>query len=192
MSKSCEIQQEFYFCHPKNKFDINKIYNSHFTGSPLWDLFSRESEMIENSWNVSFRHMYQLPLQTHRRFVESVSGVTHVKTTLIRRFLGFLKQIRTSPKAVTRDFLCILQNDVRSTTGNNLRSILLATDKIRVEDLSVEDANCSKLRYHRIPDDEFWKVGYIQELLDIKHSQLQVEGFEVEEIDAILNHICVE
>ena len=44
-----ELQQEFHHFHPETQFKINRIFNSHFTGSSLWDLFSRESRMVENS-----------------------------------------------------------------------------------------------------------------------------------------------
>ena len=58
IDRNNELQQEFFFAHPETKVKVNRIYNTHFTGSPLWDLFSRESEMIENTYNVSIRAMY--------------------------------------------------------------------------------------------------------------------------------------
>ena len=42
IARNCELQQEFFFAHPDSKFELNRIYNSHMTGCPLWDLFSRE------------------------------------------------------------------------------------------------------------------------------------------------------
>ena len=39
IQKNCEIQQEFFFAHPNTKLHIIQIYNCHFTGSPIWDLF---------------------------------------------------------------------------------------------------------------------------------------------------------
>ena len=55
IQKCCELQQEFSFAHPRSRFKANMIFNSHFTGSPLWDLFSDETRKLENSWNVSIR-----------------------------------------------------------------------------------------------------------------------------------------
>ena len=43
IQKNNEINQEFHFSHPNTKIKINSIYNSHFTGSCLWNLFSREA-----------------------------------------------------------------------------------------------------------------------------------------------------
>ena len=38
VNKNNSIMQEFYFARPEIKARINMIYNSHFTGSQLWDL----------------------------------------------------------------------------------------------------------------------------------------------------------
>ena len=42
-TKNMEINREFYFASSETKFKINLIYNSHYTGSPLWNLFNDES-----------------------------------------------------------------------------------------------------------------------------------------------------
>ena len=65
IQKNNDINQEFYFAHPRTKFHLNVIYNSHFSGSSLWNLFGRNVEMLENSWNLSMRIMFDLPLETH-------------------------------------------------------------------------------------------------------------------------------
>ena len=93
------------------------------TGSPIWDLFSAEVIMLENSWNVSFRRMYDLPLQTHRNLVEPVSQQLHLKKLLIKRFLSFIQQIQKSDKILPKQLLNIIVNDTRSITGCNLRRI---------------------------------------------------------------------
>jgi hypothetical protein len=69
INKNIDLNQEFNFCHPSTKVKMNLIYNFDFTGSPVWDLFSSDAIMLENSWNTSVRIMYDLPLQTHRIFI---------------------------------------------------------------------------------------------------------------------------
>jgi hypothetical protein len=77
IQKNNDIMQEFYFAHTSTKFHLNMVYNSHFSGSSLWDLFGREVEMLENTWNLSMRIMYDLPVETHRYFVEAVCEKPH-------------------------------------------------------------------------------------------------------------------
>ena len=37
------LNQEFHYAHPLTKVKINNIFNTHFYGSQLWDLFSVEA-----------------------------------------------------------------------------------------------------------------------------------------------------
>ena len=84
INRNNDILQEFSFSHPSTKIQINSIYNSHFTGCCLWDLFSREAIMVENSWNVSMRLMIAIPRDTHRYLTQPLSGKTHIKTVFIK------------------------------------------------------------------------------------------------------------
>ena len=85
IAKNNELLQEFHFAHPKTKIELNRIYNNHFTGSPLWDLFNRETDMLCNSWNRSVRLMLGVPVTTHRYFLEPFSGLKYLKFTLFTR-----------------------------------------------------------------------------------------------------------
>ena len=167
---------------------MNLIFNFHFTGSPLWDLFSKEAVMIENSWNTAVRVMFDLPLQTHRSFIEPISETKHLKFVLIERFLGFLEQINKSTKKVPKQLLSFIKHDVRSTTGSNLRNILLMTNKNHIDELRKEDVQ--KLRYQNENQNNYWKIGFIKEITDLKFNQLEVDNFSKEELDEILTFLC--
>jgi hypothetical protein len=124
------LMQEFYFAHPDTKVTLNSIYNSHFTGAPLWDLFCREATMIENSWNVAIRKMLNIDFQTHRYLIEPLSCRRHIKFSLLKRFLTFIEKIKDSKKTPITTLLTSIKQDVRSTTGKNLRNIMLAVGKL--------------------------------------------------------------
>ena len=188
IAKNVELNQEFKFGHPISRVRINQIYNSHFTGSPLWNLFGKEAIMVENSWNRSMRLMMDLPLRTHRYLLEPVVKEDHVKLLLAKLFLGFVEQIQKSSKPFLVQLLDKVKYDVRSTTGNNLRMLMLRTQKSSVDELSKEDYK--KIDYHKIRDEEQWRLSLIDEIIDIRYKQLDVEGFESEEIEEILNYVC--
>ena len=88
--KNCRIGQKFHFAHPATKFKTIMSYNSHFTGSPTWDLFCSESIILDNSWDVKFTEIYNLQVNAHRYFVEKLTGQTQLKTMLMNRFIFFL------------------------------------------------------------------------------------------------------
>ena len=103
IDKNNELCQEFYFAHPKSKLQVNQIFNMHFTGSPLWDLFSREAEMVENTYNSSVRIMRNLLRETHRFFIEPLTDTIHLKSILIKRFISFIEHIKNSTKTIPKE-----------------------------------------------------------------------------------------
>ena len=98
IGKNCELLQEFAYATPSTVLKLNEIYNLHFTGSPIWDLFCPEALQLEKTWNISIRKIFNLPLQTHKYFIEPISGKNHLKKILIKRFLSFLKQVQNLEK----------------------------------------------------------------------------------------------
>ena len=188
IDKNITLNQEFHFSHPSTKVKINQIYNLHFTGSVMWDLFSKEAVMLENSWNTSVRVMFDLPMQTHRNLIEPVSETKHLKFVLLERFLGFLYQIEKSTKTVPKHLLKFIKHDVRSITGSNLRNLLLLTDKNKIEELCKDDIK--KMKYQQIEENNVWKVNMIKEITNVKFHKLEVQNFSIEELDEILSHLC--
>ena len=188
IEKHNELNQEFHFAHPDTLFKINRIFNSHFTGSSLWDLFSKETTMVEKSWNVSFRITYKLPRNTHRYFVEPVSNVPHIKSILIKNFLSFIDQIKHSNKIVSKVLLNTIKYDVNSVTGSNLRKIVQLVNKKSIDELSPEDAR--KIVYQPVPIDDEWRIGMLKELLDIRNHDASLQEFTWEELEDILEFVC--
>ena len=138
---------------------IYKIFNTHFTGSPLWNLFSDEAVQLESSYNTSVKVMFDLPYDTHRCLIEPITESRHVRIILMKRFLNFIEQIRKSSKQLPKKMLSIIRRDVRSTTGSNLRQILLQTKKAHVEHLKSSDI--MEIKYHPIKEEDKWKTGVI-------------------------------
>ena len=188
INKNNDILQEFYFSHPSTKIMINGIYNSHFSGSCLWDLFCKEALMVENTWNVSIRLMLDIPRESHRYFIEPLSKVTHIRTILQKRFLSFLEQIRNSNKCATKFLLDTIMQDTRSTTGSNLRNILLLTEKSDVRELVPSDVQ--KMKYHPISPENEWKVGFINHIIEAKNGQVVVPNISDADLEDMLTVLC--
>ena len=188
ITKNNELSQEFSFCHPRAQFHLNQVYNSSFPGSPLWNLFCRESEMIHNSWNTSSRIMFNLPLNTHRYFIQPLSNKVHIKNILMKRFMRFLSQIKFSQKKVPGFLLNIIKNDVRSTTGFNLRNIMLLFDKNKIEEIEENDIN--NYIYAPVQSDDEWKIQLVNELINVKYEELVLDNLSKEEVDEIIEFLC--
>ena len=81
---------------------------------------------------------------------------------------------------MVRQLLLHVKHDVRSTTGSNLKKIMLLSGKTRVEEVDQSDA--TKLKYHQLNDDEEWKVVTNKELIDVKYGRKELENLNYHEI----------
>ena len=134
VDRNCSLTQEFYFAHPVTRIKVNNVYNCHFSGSQVWDLFSRGASRFEGTFNRSIKIMADLPFGTHRYLVEPLAG-GHMKIKLIKNYLGFIKRARESPKYVLRQLYQLASRDVRTVTGSNLRNILMLTNTLKMDNL---------------------------------------------------------
>ena len=83
--------------------------------------------------------MLNLPRGTHRRLIEPLSKVQHIKFVLVKRFLSFIQQIRHSNKNSSKILLESIFIDTNSVTGSNLCNILLMTEKAGIQQLEPTD-----------------------------------------------------
>ena len=102
IGKNIELNQEFHFAHHETKFIVNKIYNSHYSGSPLWNRFGIGARTIESSYNRSVKIMLDLLYANHIELVEALTEAKHVKKLLISKFSGFFEKIGKSNKYVIK------------------------------------------------------------------------------------------
>ena len=191
VDKNCSINQEFSFAHPRCRIMLNKIYNCHFSGCQTWNLFSQGAEKFFSTYNRSVKVMADLPFATHRYLIEPITEEPHMSITVIRNYLKFILSIKNSTKPVLRQLYSIAKNDVRTTTGANLRNILLKTTLLNVDDLQL--STVQQIRYKVIKDEDMWRIPIIQDALDMKYGDINPpDGWTTEELDEILEFACTE
>ena len=156
INRANELDQELSFAHTSTRVLINNIFNTSFYGSQVWNLFDCKAVRVEKTWNVSQRIILRLPRNSHRYFIEPLSGTRHVWFALLKRFLNVVTMIASSTKRVLRSMLSVVKNDCRSTTGNNLRKIMLMLNKNNLDPIAKYDL--SNLSYAKVPPDDKWKV----------------------------------
>ena len=65
---------------------------------------------------------------------------------------------------------------------------MLLLGESRVEYVKLEDS--SSLPYHNLEPNEAWRVSSIKEIINTKAGMLEVPGFQTEELEEILHHLC--
>ena len=102
--------------------------------------------------------------------------------------MSFIENIKKSKKVALRELLEVAQRDVRTTTGANMRFIMLLTGQNRVEDLKAGNADFD---YHTVSEANRWKIDFIRELIDVRDDELTVDGMDQEELEEILEYLCI-
>ena len=188
VSKNIELNQEFYFSHPETKIEINKIWNTHFTGSTLWNLFSDGALKIESCYNRSLKYMMDLPYATHRFLIEPLSNERHIKLVLIERFISFMERIEKSGKQAIKMLKLEASKDVRSTTGSNYRGIMILLGNMDVRSVSIQSIR--QLEYRPVSEHDQWKVMLAKELYDVLNGDTELEGFNMTDVEDMMEFLC--
>ena len=58
--------------------------------------------------------------------------------------------------------------------------------------LSIYDLDNIDIPYHSVPPDEAWRIGFVRELLDQQHGDVEVPGLLKTELDSILDYLCTQ
>ena len=97
-----------------------------------------------------------------------------------------MEEFQTIP--ATKFLLNSIHLDARSTTGSNLRNILLETDKASISDLSPNDA--FQVEYHPIKSEEKWRLPFIKDIIEAKNEKLTIQNIDDDDLDDMLDVLC--
>ena len=101
--------------------------------------------------------------------------------------LSFIQKIKESEKTVLRSILRVVESDVRTITGRNLRSLLDMCNKSTVQQLSPSDMN--SVCYYGEPDS--WRIVSILEILEARAGEVEMpEDWDRREYEEILEVAC--
>ena len=180
--------KNFTIVSPDTFVKILNIYAVSFYGSGLWNLFSADCERLYSAWNVAIWHAWNIPNTTHRYLVESISGSLHPKVMLASRYSSFANSLMKSPKYPVRVLASLCASDHRTVMGQSLSHIgrecgLAGCDLSLLTSRMIKE----KMKYFPVPPQESWRIGFLSELLN---SNLEIPGFNTDEVDEMVSHLC--
>ena len=139
-----------------------RLYNTAFYGSNTWKFCSEEVRKFGKTWNINLRIMFNLPWNTHCWIVEELSDGRHFHQMLFSRFLKFVRSVAMNKRVEVRALYAICKDDIRSTTGSNIRTILQQTGA------DPRQLNVHLLRDWRVYEPaDTWTVPLLMNLLGI-------------------------
>ena len=83
--------------------------------------------------------------------------------------------------------LDLIKYDCQSTTGRNLRKLLLLTEKAHIEELRSDDLK--NMCFYDVPQGEIWKVRLAKEIMDVRNKTLEIDNWNPESLDGIMGEI---
>ena len=190
IGKVVSLFQEIHYVDHDVFLKIMNIFTTSFYGSSLWDIFSSDCEKLFKSWNVSIRQVLDLDRCAHRFLIEPLSGTMHPKVMLSSRYVTFFKTLVASSKLGVRLLARLCSTDRRTVMGRTLETLCLECDVSHITKLSANLIK-SKLKYHRVPEEEKWKINVAAELLQLRNQRLSIPGFTIDEIKDMLVYTCI-
>ena len=122
-SKVHEFRQEFGDQHPVVFIKLVQIYLTSMYGSNLWDLYHPSANKLFSAWNSMIKYTYNLPFATHKQILYNITEQTHLRVSIIRRFVNFYKKLSLCSKPEIINLFYLQRNDVRSVFGRNIANI---------------------------------------------------------------------
>ena len=138
------------------------------------------------------RIMFDLPRESHSSIVEELSGGKHFLQMIYSRFSKYISVLKKNKRLSIRTLYTISANDVRTTTGSNVRKILL---KSGIDPRCVAKQKFSDWRVYSA--DDSWSVPLLSSLLELRSDAREVnfyveadECLEDEEINYMIEEVC--
>ena len=95
-----------------------------------------------------------------------------------------MRSIAEGKKLALKRVLNAILMDVRSTTGKNLRYLMLQTASFRVKEIDVY-----KEPYKQIPTEEMWRISLINEMIATRNDE-QAIILTTTEMDDLMEYAC--
>ena len=188
-----ELKQAYGFYEPRIICEIIRIFGTSFYGSPLWSLNSEEHQKLVRSWNIVVKIIWDLPYATHKRYVESLTEVPHIQSTLHSRYIGFISNLKDSAKLQLQILFNMCQRNLLSNTGRNIYDLLNEYKTNSVESLICKKQEIKRMRVNPLEEGEDWKVKLIEELSLIRKGFLDIDmDMEDKDINNMLDILSTE
>ena len=140
-----------------------------------------------------------MPRETHRYIAEELAG-RHLATSVMSNQLNFYKRLENSHKLPVRNLFSLVRDDVRLTTGLNirmLRNTCVDLGLMRPDDSITVINNrqfSQQYRFAVTPESERYRLGILDELLSIRsqYQYFEDDFLTVEDITIMINDICTQ
>ena len=103
--------------------------------------------------------------------------------------MQFHDSLVNNKKPVLRLLAFLCEDDLRTTHGRNLHHLVneLECDKIDLSSSFIKQ----NMEFKAVPQNEQWRIPLLMNLLEIKKDIIELNGFQKEEIEAMIEDVCI-
>ena len=125
--------------------------------------------------------------------LEERSGGRHFLQMIFSRFCNYVKLIRNNKKPFIRTLYTIVKEDVNTTTGSNIRTVLNTTGV----DLRYRNSKLLLSNWKLHPKEDDWTVPLLTSLIELRADKWEVhfddedESLQEDEINFMIEAVCI-
>jgi hypothetical protein len=167
---------------------IVTLFNSyccHFYGSQAWRLCDRNIDKIYKAWNKSVRHICNLPYNTHTYFLPFLVRTLYVRDILYTRSANMMNNMLNSTNSAVKFLTKYSITSHLSIIGGNWHHI---KDYFMCD---IENCNVKTLLTERMYMTFTPECHMLMELIQICDGDKKIDGFTMDEIQDLINDICI-
>ena len=165
-TKVHELRQELGDQHPEVFIGLVQTYLTSMYGSNLWDLYHNSANRLFSAWNFLIKETFNLPYATHRHIVYNITEKTHLRVSLLRRFLNFYKALGMCSKPEIVHLFFLQKYDQRSVFGRNCFNICNEFEVNNISDLKYRDIHMPTL----MDETQEWRLPFLSDLLSLRNN----------------------
>ena len=181
---------------PSTKYKLFCAYCTSFFGCELWSLTSEKVDSFCSTWRKSIRRIWNLPPQTHCKFLPLICDCFPIMDELCRRHINFVKSCvgHQCPLIRSLSLHAIFNSRGFSPIGQNIAFCMARYNCSIFDLLNMYTERIVSESCGRLVDPELRRVSaFISELLSLREGILTLpsgDALSADDLQSIIDYLC--
>ena len=186
IGNSTDVREMFSFAQPNQILQAVKTYCCSMHNCMTWNLYSDMAKQFYNCWSTCIKLAWEMDRATKTYFVENLlsGGLPSMRSSVLACYGNFFYGVQHSDALEVRTLACVAANDVRSSTGSNLRNLARDTGFDPIEN---RDKVRETILAYRcpVPATDTWRIPCLKKYLTVRN-RMEVLGADTSEVEALI------
>ena len=131
---------------------------------------------------------FKIDRTSHRYLIKSISNCLHPQVLLSSRFVKFHENNLKCNKSVIGSLSSLYKDILNTVYGSNLGKIAQRCNT-NIANLNPQLVK-TNMRYFELPENESWRLPVIRDLLQARKNEVEITGFNIQEVEDLLRFTC--